>query len=461
MTVPTAWRRRDPAPAVRVVHLGLGAFHRAHQAWYTDRANAAAPYDTWGIAAFTGRSAAAARALAAQDGRYVVLTRAADGDTAQSIDALVEAHDGADVDTWRALVARPEVAVVTLTVTERGYCLTADGRLDLDDPAVQADIAALRRGDATAATTAPGRLVDGLRARRAAGAGPLAVVSCDNLPDNGSVTRTVVRTLASQVDTSLTAWIDATVSFVSTMVDRITPATTDADRDTVRLLTGRIDTSPVVTEPFAEWVLEDAFPAGRPAWDLVGARLVDDVRPYEQRKLWLLNAGHSLLAYTGLARGHATVAEAFADPACRTMLDELWDAARPVVPLPAGEVDDALATLRERFANPRIEHRLAQIACDGSVKLGVRVLAVARARRAAGLPAAPVHALVVGAWARHLSDESGSDPGAEALARALAAADTPREQAALLLDTLAPDLRDETDLVATLEQALAGSSQTV
>ncbi|MDT0167203.1 mannitol dehydrogenase family protein [Actinotalea sp. AC32] len=460
----TPWRRTGTTPAVRVVHLGLGAFHKAHQAWYTDHANAADARDPWGIASFTGRRPDAAQALAPQDGLFTLLTRAADGDTAETVASVVEVHDGADVAAWRSHVADPRVAVVTLTVTERGYRRAADGGLDLTDPEVAADVALLRDDTAgpTAASTAPGRLVDGLRARRDAGSGTVAVVSCDNLPDNGAVTRDVVRQLAAEVEPGLVAWIDQNVSFVSTMVDRITPATTDADRAAVRRLTGRDDAAPVVTEPFAEWVLEDAFPAGRPAWDAAGARVVADVRPYEQRKLWLLNAGHSLLAYAGLAQGHATVADAFADPVCRALLEQLWADARPVVPLPDAEVDDALDALRTRFANPRIEHRLMQIGTDGSAKLPVRVLAVARARRAAGLPAAASHAAVLAAWVHHLAvDGAATDPAAAPLAGALRAATTPAERAALLLDALAPDLRDDADLVASTERALAGSPLSV
>ena len=271
------------------MHLGLGAFHRAHQAWYTDRADAG-----WGIAAFTGRSPTAAEALAAQDGLYVLVERAADGDTATVVQSIVQAHDGGDELAWRAAVADPAVTVLTLTVTEAGYAASATD-----------DVAALRSGGG--ALTAPGRLVDGLRARRDAGVGPLAVVSCDNLPANGAVTERVVRGVARLVDPGLDDWIARNVSFVSTMVDRITPATTDDDRAVARALTGFADAVPVVTEPFSEWVLSGDFPAGRPPWERVGARFVADVEPYEQRKLWLLNAGHSLLAYRGRLLGHDTV----------------------------------------------------------------------------------------------------------------------------------------------------------
>ena len=432
----TGWERTEPPAPVRIVHLGLGAFARAHLLWYTQGANELSGAEQWGVAAFTGRSAAAAEALARQDGRYTLLVRSPEGDAPTTIDALVAVHDGADADAWREYFRRREVGVVTLTVTEAGYRRTSTGELDRHDPDVAADIERLRAG--SPAVTAPGRLVDGLRARRAAGSGPIAVVSCDNLPDNGRVARRVTLDLAAAVDESLARWIEEQVAFVSTMVDRITPATTEADRAIVRKLTGREDRSPVVTEPFSEWVLDGEFPAGRPRWELAGAQLVDDLEPYERRKLWLLNAGHSLLAYEGLARGLATVADAFADDRCRADLEQLWSEAADVLSLP---VDDATAALRTRFANARIEHRLAQIAKDGSVKLPVRVMAVAQERAVAGLPVGRAEAGVVAAWIHHLEtvDASSSDPGAADLAARL------RDQgssarAVLALELLAPRL---------------------
>lgn len=432
----TGWERTEPPAPVRIVHLGLGAFARAHLLWYTQGANEVGGAEQWGVAAFTGRSAAAAETLARQDGRYTLLVRSPEGDAPTTIDALVAVHDGADADAWREYFRRREVGVVTLTVTEAGYRRTSSGELDRHDPEVASDIVRLRSG--SAAVTAPGRLVDGLRARRAAGSGPLAVVSCDNLPDNGRVARRVTLDLASAVDEALARWIDEQISFVSTMVDRITPATTGSDRAVVRKLTGREDRSPVVTEPFSDWVLQGEFPAGRPRWEVAGAQLVDDLGPYERRKLWLLNAGHSLLAYEGLTRGLSTVAEAFADPDCRADLEQLWSEAAEVLSLP---VDDATAALRTRFANARIEHRLAQIAKDGSVKLPVRVMAVAQERAGAGLPVGRAAAGVVAAWIHHLEsvDVASSDPGAVRLADRL------RDQgsstrAALALDLIAPRL---------------------
>jgi fructuronate reductase len=210
--------------------------------------------------------------------------------------------------------------------------------------------------------------------------------------------------------------------------------------------TGWADAVPVVTEPFSEWVLSGPFPAGRPAWDAAGARFVDDVHPYETRKLLLLNGGHSLLAYAGSARGHDTIAEAVADPVCRGWLDQWWDEAVRHVPLPAADLAAYRAALLDRFANPRIRHTLAQIAADGSQKLPVRVLAVLRAERAAGrLPAGAVR--IVAAWIDHLRgigapvDDAGAGPYRDRTA-------SPRDVLALL----APDLAGDTDLVDAFGQ---------
>ena len=435
--------RRGPRPAVRIVHLGLGAFFRAHQAWYTGAAPDAAD---WGIAAFTGRSRPLADELARQDGLYTLVQRGPQRDEMSVQWAVTEALPGTDLAAWCAYLERREVAVVTLTVTEAAYLRDRDGGLDLDRPDVQADIAAIHSGGPV--TTVPGRLVAGLAARRAAGAGPLSVVSCDNVPDNGAGTARVVADLAEAVEPELVGWIRDNVSFVTTMVDRITPHTTADDLRAVAEQTGWADAAPVVTEPFTEWVLSGAFPAGRPAWDAAGARFVDDVHPYETRKLLLLNGGHSLLAYAGSARGHETIAEAVADPECRRWLEQWWDDAGPHVPLPAVDVAAYRAALIERFANPRIRHLLAQIAPDGSTKLPIRLLPVLRAERAAGrMPAGGVRMLA--AWIDHLRgigaqvNDAGARPYQDR-------AGSVGEVIALL----APDLADDAALIEAVDESV-------
>jgi fructuronate reductase len=447
-------RGRTTRHPVRIVHLGLGAFHRGHQAWYTQLSNELTD-DGWGIEAFTGRAPDAAKALAAQDCRYALIERGPESDSATIIESISAATDGADVDRWRRAFADPAVVIVTLTITEAGYRLSSAGTLDLADPQVVVDIESLRLGDG--AVTAPGRLVDGLRARRAAGAGALAVVSCDNLPDNGRVIRDAVLTLAGEVDPSLAGWIVESVSFVSTMVDRITPATAPADVTEARGLTGFADAVPVVTEPFSEWVLSGEFPAGRPDWQRVGAQFVDDIAPFERRKLWLLNAGHSLLAYRGLLRGHSTIAEAMLDADCRSELELLWSETRPVLPFDDREIDEALTALRLRFGNARIEHRLLQIGMDGSQKLGPRIIDPIRRRLAAGLPVGHAQAGVIAAWALHLGSLDRRDPVTDALAAGLIGA-VPQDAATAVLEFLAPDLTER--LQAAVTAGIAGLIRT-
>lgn len=389
-------RARDgrPAAPVRIVHLGLGNFFRAHAAWYTEHAPDRAD---WGIAAFTGRSAATAVALAAQDALYTLLVRAGDGSRPEVISSLSAVHPADDLSALRGYFAGPELAVVTLTVTEAGYRRAGSGDLDSASPDVAADIAALRADPAAGAvTTTPGRLVAGLLARRAADAGPLAIVPNDNVPDNGEMAARVVGQLAAAVDGTLPGWIAGHVSFVTTMVDRITPRTTDEDRAEVLRQLGVDDPQTVPTEPFSEWVLAGDFPNGRPGWDAPGARFVADVRPYEQRKLWLLNGSHSLMAYAGSIRGHQSVSDAIADPVVRRWVEQWWDAASAHLSLPADDIATYRRALLDRYANANIRHLLAQIAADGSQKVPIRAVPVVEAGRDPGATR------LVAAWIAHL-----------------------------------------------------------
>jgi fructuronate reductase len=374
-----------PVPPERIVHLGLGAFHRAHQAWYTDRAADAAD---WGIVAFTGRSAGLAERLTAQQGAFTLVERAPDGDRCTTIGSIVRAVPGADVDSFVRAVAHPRTAILTLTVTEAAYRLAPGGGPDLSDEAVRADLDHFPvRGEhpAVAPRTVLGRTLLGLEARRRADAGPLAIVPCDNLAANGEAVRLALETLAEQVSPVLRDWLAAGVSVVSTSVDRITPRVTGQEILRVEETTGLRDEAPVVTEPFADWVLCGDFPSGRPAWESAGARFTDDIGPWENRKLWLLNGAHTLLAAVGPRRGHTCVAQAFTDPACRIEVEALWDEATRH--LPDLEIDEYRKALAERFTNPRIEHHLAQIAEDALTKLRLRIVPVARLERAAGRPA--------------------------------------------------------------------------
>lgn len=439
------------AHPIRLVHLGLGAFHRAHQAWYTQAANQATPAVPWGIAAFTGRRPRAAELLRTQGGLYTLISRSTAGDNAEIIESITEANDGNNTRRWIELLARPDTAVVTLTITEAGYRYKPETGLDHADETVAADITALRHRKADAlVASAPGRLVQGLRARRDAGSGAIAVLSCDNIPRNGEIIRTVVLQMASAVDPELAVWIDSHVSFVSSMVDRITPASTAADEQTAVRLTGYTDRAPVVTEPFTEWIIAGDFPAGRPEWELAGALFVDDIEPYEQRKLWLLNAGHSLLAYTGLLRGHTTIAEAMDDDLCRDLLEQLWEEAAEVLPFSVGEIAAVTDALRERFANPAIRHLLLQIATDGSQKIPLRSIPVIERRLGSGLDPGTGQTALLAAWLLHLKSSPAhiNDPAAADLIASLRGdmdADTRR-----LLRDIAPRITEPSTLAAAI-----------
>ncbi len=431
------------APA-RIIHLGLGNFHRAHQAWYTAHAPDGGD---WGIAAFTGRRPDTANDLRPQDGLYTLITRGADGDTFEVIGSVSAVHPAGDHEAYLDYLRRPEVVILTITVTEAGYVRGPDDRLDQTRAVVVDDLAALQADQGAPVVSLPAKLVAGLLARRAAGSGAITLLSCDNLPHNGPVTEAVVRDLAGAVDDTLLGWIDDHVDFATSMVDRITPATTDDDRDVVAGSQGFFDASPVPTEPFSEWVMSGRFPGGRPAWQDAGARIVDDVTPYEQRKLWLLNGSHSLLAYAGSIRGHATIDEAVADPYCRGWVESFWDEASPYLTLPAPSVADYRRALVERYSNARIRYQLAQIATDGSIKLPVRILPTLLAERAAGrLPIGC--ATAVAAWLLHLRGV-GAPVKDEGAGPALAAAgvDDLSAAAAGVLDTLKPRLGADRELV--------------
>ena len=451
--------RTDATAPIRIVHIGLGAFHRAHQAWYTAQAD---PEGEWGIAAFTGRNATAARELAQQGGLYTLVERSAEGDNASVVPSIVEAVDGAELGRFVDLLAASSTAIVTTTVTEPGYRLTATAQPNLDDAAVRADIDWLsgHLGDEPARsfdggpTTTLGRLVLGLHARRLAGGEPLAIVPCDNMPDNGAFVATGLTAIARLANPQTADWISGNVSFVSTSVDRITPKTTTADIEEAAAISGWLDLSPVITEPFRDWVLSGDFPAGRPAWERAGARFVDDIEPFERRKLWLLNGAHSLLAYAGRLRGHETVATAIADETCLGWVTSFWDEAASH--LPDGlDLDAYRSSLLERFSNARIEHKLAQIGMEGVTKLRVRFVAVLLAERAAGRNgAAGIRA--IGSWLSLVT--SGAElPDAQAPAIAAALASGTGRDAALLRlidDRLADDAAILSDIRAVAAETV-------
>lgn len=389
-----------------IVHLGLGAFARAHLCDYTEDA-LARDFGAWGVIGASLQRPDQRDRLKPQDGLYTFLKRAPAGPELRLIgcvlDVLVAPENPA------ALVARlaaPETRIVSLTVTEKGYCHDpATGRLKADHPDIVHDLA-----HPDAPRSAVGLLVAGLAARRAAGLSPFTALCCDNLPANGKVLRGLVRDFAALRDDRLAAWIETEGAFPATMVDRIVPATTEADIAEVAGLIGLEDAAPVIGEPFRQWAIEDRFAAGRPCWDAVGAQMVSDVAPFEFMKLRMLNGAHSSLAYLGYLAGHQTVAEASADPVLARFLQGLWSEIAPTVPAPQGvDLSHYAADLLTRFQNPAIRHRTWQIAMDGSQKLPQRLLGSIRDRLKAGAPVAHL-TLGVAAWMRYVcgTDETGA-----------------------------------------------------
>lgn len=449
-TLPPECRPQiDPAALrPRIVHLGIGAFHRAHQAALTETAEAQHG-GGWGIAGISQRSRSVVDALRPQDGLYSLTLREPAGPRTRVVGSVTEVLHAADAERLTGLIASPDVTVITTTVTEKGYRRDpVSGGLAWDDPGVRSDLAG-----APAPVTVIGQLAAGLRARRHTGA-PLSVAPCDNMADNGSVVRRLVQEFVAAAPwhdrDRLLEWIDSSVGFPSTVVDRIVPATGEADRRTAAAALGLRDEGAVVAEPFTQWVLQDSFAADRPRWESAGAQLVADVAPYQMMKLRLLNGSHSLLACLGLAAGCRTVADA---------MDTPWG--EPAVRAYAAEVAQSLAsasdldipayvdTLLSRFANHAMDHRLAQIATDNSLKIPERWLAPLRDLRSAGLQT-PVLTTALATWARHTRGGQLDDPAAERLRRAW---QSPQEGAIReLLRTLgAPDLAEDSAFVAEVD----------
>lgn len=399
------------AQAVGIVHLGIGAFHRAHQAWYTDLAMAAGDRD-WAITGVSLRSANVAEQMNPQDGLYTVTERSEAGWHTRLVGAVREVLVAKD---QRAAVidriASPACHIISLTVTEKGYCRAADGSLDF----------ALAHDRSLYALIA-----EGLRRRHDAGLPGFTLLSCDNLADNGQQLARLMAQYLDRHDPKLRAWFEAGCACPCTMIDRIVPATTDADRAELAARIGLEDEAAVVTEPFSQWVMEDRFAGPRPRWEQVGAQLVSDVRPYETAKLRMLNGAHSFLAYVGLAHGHTYVHQAVADPLLRPLVEALLrEEAAPTITAGPGQDLSAYATaLIERFANPALNHGLIQIAMDGSQKLPQRWLDTLAANQAMSREC-PVIRQGIAAWIMHLRGANGpvDDPRAAELAIAVSSAD--------------------------------------
>lgn len=428
-------RSDSPRPGVGIVHLGLGAFYRAFGAVYVAEAMAASGGD-WGIIGVSLQSPGTRDALVPQGCAYTSVTLGPDGEQTKMIEVLenvlVAPEDPAAV--LRAM-ADPGVKIVSLTVTEKGYChAPATGALNPDHPDIIHDLAHdLPR-------SAPGFIVRALQMRRDAGAAPFTVLTCDNLPDNGTVVRGVVLDLATRIDPALADWIGANVRFPATMVDRITPATTAADIARVAELTGHHDAAPVLHEPFRQWAIEDDFVGGdRPDFAAAGAEMVENVTAHEHMKLRMLNGTHSSLAYLGYLAGYETIADTMADPDFGAFLRHLWTAEiTPAVDAPPGvSLYDYADALFERYANPAVRHRTWQIAMDGSQKLPQRILGTVQNGLDAGR-ATPGLCLAIAGWMRYVS---GTDLNGKAIE---------------VKDPLAADLRAVCDAAESVEDRVRG-----
>ncbi|SLN19995.1 mannitol dehydrogenase family protein [Roseisalinus antarcticus] len=448
-------------PATGIVHLGLGAFFRGFGCVYVADAMAASGGD-WGIVGVSLRSPAVRDALRARGWSYTSVVLDPDGEKIRDIsvlnDVLVAPEDPEAV---LVAMADPAVRIVTLTVTEKGYCHNpATGALNLAHPDIRHDIAN------TLPVSAPGFLVRALARRRAAGRAPFTVLTCDNLPENGRLVRGMVLELAERIDPALAAWIAAEGRFPATMVDRITPATTGDDIQRIDALTGRHDAAPVLHEPFSQWAVEDDFVGGaRPDFEAAGVEMVANVTAHEHMKLRMLNGTHSALAYTGYLAGHETIARTMADPVFAAYARTLWAEIMPAVTAPEGVDLAAYAeALFERYANPAIQHRTWQIAMDGSQKLPQRILGTLRDTLGAGRTA-PGLCLAVAAWMRYVTgrDEAGAeidvrDPLAERLRGLAAEEEGPAEIVAALLsvEDIFPD-----DLAAELRAPITTAAEAI
>jgi fructuronate reductase len=411
--------------AIGIVHLGIGAFHRAHQAEYIDDV-LALEAGGWGVCGVSLRSADVRERLSPQEGLYTSIEKSPAGTRRRVIGSVREIlFLGEERSKVHARLADVRTRIVSLTITEKGYCHDpATGRLNFADPDIAHDFA--HPGEPR---TALGLISSALDARRASHGESFTVLCCDNLPHNGGIVRGLVLAFAGARDPTLASWIAEHASFPSTMVDRIVPATTEADISDNDAALGVHDAAPVVHEPFKQWVIEDRFVAGRPAWERVGAELVADVAPFEAMKLRLLNGCHSMLAYLGFLAGYEYIYQVAARPEYVALIRRLMaEEITPTLRVPANiDVVAYRSALVERFKNPALPHRTQQIAMDGSQKLPQRLLGTVRDNLAAGR-SIDLAALAVAGWMRYVSgsDEAGraiavSDPLAGEFARIAAA----------------------------------------
>ncbi|MCX2832176.1 mannitol dehydrogenase family protein [Microbulbifer thermotolerans] len=390
-----------------IVHLGIGAFHRAHQAWYTEQLLVEGASE-WGIIAASLRSPAVRDQLAPQDYLYSVVEKSNTGEKVRVIGCVQHVYVAPEnPGALLEAMTDGEIRIVSLTITEKGYCHDpASGTLNLQHPDIQHDLA-----NPQSPKSALGFIVYALQARMDKGLPGFTLLSCDNLPANGKLLQRVLFEFAEQVDPDLASWIKVNTRCPSTMIDRIVPATTDTDREALENMLGLRDNAAVVAEPFSQWVIEDNFLRGRPDWDRAGATFVEDVEPYELIKLRLLNGCHSLLAYSGYLAGFETIADVMAEPAFAALAQHfLATEAGTAVEAPRGfDLEKYRQQLLERFSNRALRHRTWQIAMDGSQKIPQRWLGTLRHQLANGGPI-DLLSFTLACWIRYVSavDDAGN-----------------------------------------------------
>lgn len=445
-----------------IAHFGVGGFHRAHQAMYVDRLLNAGGAREWGICGvgLMPGDRAMRDAMAAQDCLYTMVVKDADGTwTPQVIGSIVDyLYAPDDPDAVIERLASPEIRIVSLTITEGGYNVhRVTGEFDATNPAIQADLAVPEKS-----ATAFGIVVEALARRRDRGIAPFTVMSCDNVQGNGDVARRAFTAFARLRDADLGEWVDQQVTFPNSMVDRITPVTTDADREEITRRFGIEDRWPVTCEPFTQWVLEDGFTLGRPAFEEVGVQVVDDVEPYELMKLRLLNASHQALAYSGYLAGYRLVHDVCQDPLWATfLLDYMRIEAIPTLhPVPGIDLQRYTAQLIERFSNPQVRDTVARLCANSSDMMTKFLLPVIREQVAAGGPV-DRSAAAVACWARFAEgvDEQGEqitvvDPLRQRLTAAAARQRTER-LAFLEIREIFGDLADDPRFAAAYTEHLS------
>jgi len=431
--LPTDLRQPAYTPsdhAAGIVHIGLGAFHKAHQAVYTDDALARAGGD-WRIIGVSLRSPKAAEELNPQNGLYTVIERGAEHTTSRVIGSIADVIAGQG-NTPRILetLSNPAIRIVSITVTEKAYGIDrSTGGVDKGHPAVAVDLTNPENPIGVL-----GILVAALAQRQKSGIDPFTILCCDNLPENGDFLRAGVIDFAHHIDMDLANWIRANVSFPSTMVDRITPATTEDTLASAKKALGRTDLAAIETEPFSQWVIEDNFPGGRPAWDAGGALFVKDVLPYENMKLRMLNGAHSMLAYTGFMSGQKYVSDAMQHPDLSVLVKRhIMAAADTLDPMSGMDLGAYADSLMDRFSNPNIRHETYQIAMDGTEKLPQRIFQPAIIALRNGQTAS-AFAFATAAWMRYCigrTDENVEydlrDPRQDQISNSLSGLKSPHE----------------------------------